>query len=420
MSIYGSLWNRGGDNVQQFLSDFLKKGDDYTKALRLMELQRNAQLMYTSCGWFFDEVSGIETTQIMQYACRAIQLASQVGGQDLEPEFLKHISKAQSNLPEHKDAGHIYTKYVVPAKVDLERVGMHYSIASIFAEEPESCPVFNYTAQNDFFERREAGTQRLTLGVTKIRSGVTHSENKFSFAVLYLGHQNIIGNISIDMSRELFDEMRAGITDAFNKSNLGEVFSVMQKYFGPEKYNLWHLFKDEKREVLKQIMERSLKQVEGSFRRIYNRDYQLINSLLIDEIPLPSAYITTLQYTLNADLMAAFNENHIDLEELKRIKFEFDKWNIALDNSLALEQQVAVTVFKALERISRDKGNVERLDRLNSFFSVLKYFNLEPGLYKSQNLYFQISINQKDCGLDSADWYKAFAKLGDHLKVKAY
>lgn len=414
------IMDRSEDSAEKFLTEVVKPGRDNIKALRLMELQRNAMLMYTSCGWFFDEVSGIETTQIMQYACRAIQLATQVGHEDLEPKFLRRIAKAKSNIVEHQDAGQVYEKYVMPSKVDLDRVGMHYSIASIFEEDPEACHVFNYTAHNDFFERIEAGTQRLTLGVTKIRSSVTHSENKFSFAVLYLGQQNIIGNISIDMAQDTFDEMRDWITEAFNKSNLGEVFSVMQKYFGPEKYNLWHLFKDEKREVLHQIMHRSLQKVESAFRGIYNRDYQLMNTLRSDEIPLPSAYTTTLQYTLNADLMAAFNETHIDLEELERIKSEFDKWNIALDNTLALEQRIAKTVFKALERISRDRGNVDRIERLNGFFSILKYFKLEPGLYRSQNLYFNISINQKDCGLDNAEWYKAFAKLGEHLKVKVF
>ncbi len=414
------IMDRSNDNVNAFLSETLKEANGETRAMRLLEMQRHALLMYTSCGWFFDEVSGIETTQIMQYACRAIQLASQEGGIDLEYEFLAKISEAKSNVPELDNTANVYMKYVVPARVNLNRVGMHYSIASIFEEDPESLQVFNYTTTNDFFERKEAGMQRLALGVSRIRSNVTHSEKKFSFAVLYLGQQNIIGNISINMSREKFDEMCGLLTSAFDESNLGEMFSVMQKYFGPEKYNLWHLFKDQKRKVLKGIMERSMGQVETSFRRIYNRDYQLINTLRNDDIPLPSAYITTLQYVLNADLVAALNEEYIDLDELERIKKEFEKWNVTFDHSLSLEQHASSTVYKALERIASDKGNVKRINRLNSFLDILEYFELKPSLYKSQNLYFEISINQKDCGLDNAEWYKAFEKLGVSLKVKAY
>ena len=45
------------------------------RARELMEMQRHAQLMYTSCGWFFDDISGIETVQIIAYAARVLQLA---------------------------------------------------------------------------------------------------------------------------------------------------------------------------------------------------------------------------------------------------------------------------------------------------------------------------------------------------------
>ena len=46
--------------------------EDRVRACKLLELQRHAMLMYTSCGWFFDEISGIETVQVIQYAGRAI------------------------------------------------------------------------------------------------------------------------------------------------------------------------------------------------------------------------------------------------------------------------------------------------------------------------------------------------------------
>ncbi|MEM1407091.1 MAG: glycoside hydrolase, partial [Bacteroidota bacterium] len=235
-----------------------------------------------------------------------------------------------------------------------------------------------------------------------------------------LGQQNIIGNISLDMTRETFDEMHEQLSVAFDNSDLGLMFGVMQRFFGPEKYNLWHLFKDEKRKVLKQIMDRSLNQVEGSFRRIYNRDYQLINTLHSDEIPIPTAYVTTLQYVLNADLSNALDMKYIDLQKLEAIKDEFDKWGVKLDNTPLLEKRASVTVLKALERIANEKGDVTRIHRLNALFSILEDFGLNPSLYKSQNLYFEISINQKDCGVDNAEWYKAFEELGGHLGVKVY
>ena len=164
------------------MKDHCSQAVDAPQVLRLMEVQRNAMLMYTSCGWFFDEVSGIETTQIMQYACRAMQLVSQISEVNLELEFRKRLEQIPSNVPSLANASNIYTKFVMPSRINLQRVGMHYAVASIFEEDMDSFPVFNYTTANEIFVRKEAGEQKLVLGVTKVRSNVTRSEKKFAFA----------------------------------------------------------------------------------------------------------------------------------------------------------------------------------------------------------------------------------------------
>src|SRR5258706_2158862 len=124
--------NRNDNTVKKFLKSNMIDSASSTDVLRLMEMQRHAMLMYTSCGWFFDEVSGIETTQVLQYACRVIQLASQTGGVDLESEFSKRLELAPSNVPALKNGNEIYLRFVVPARPNLKRVGMHFAVSSIF------------------------------------------------------------------------------------------------------------------------------------------------------------------------------------------------------------------------------------------------------------------------------------------------
>ena len=67
---------------------------EVVQALKLLEMQRHALLMYTSCAWFFAEISGIETVQTLAYAARAIQLAHEVAGSELEPSFLERLAEA--------------------------------------------------------------------------------------------------------------------------------------------------------------------------------------------------------------------------------------------------------------------------------------------------------------------------------------
>ncbi len=410
--------DRNDNTIRKFLSEHCLKSVEQNHVLRLMEVQRNALLMYTSCGWFFDEISGIETTQIMQYACRAMQLVSQVSDSNLEEEFMTRLESAPSNVAALENGNQVYQKYVLPSKTNLQRVGMHYAVASIFEEDPESFPVFNYTTQNEVFVRKEAGQQKLVLGVTKVRSNVTRSEKKFAFAVIYMGQHNIIGNISLDMESERFASMQVRMTTAFDEGRLGDVIGLMQTYFGPEKYTIWQLFQDEKRKVFNLITQQSMADLEESLRRIYNRDYPLVNALANNSAPIPNAYRTTFDYILNADLLRCFQTEKINIRQVERIMNELEKWDLKIDDMGKVERLTGESVFKELKRIKAEGDTAKRLERLNRLFPLLRKFNLTPNLYMTQNLYFEISIQNREHDGHSAEWIKQFNLLGDNLGVK--
>jgi alpha-amylase/alpha-mannosidase (GH57 family) len=85
------------------------------RANQLLELQRNALMMFTSCGWFFNDLSGIETIQILKYARRVIELGKELFQLNWEQRFLQHLSKASSNIPEEGNGEDIYRKYSRPS-----------------------------------------------------------------------------------------------------------------------------------------------------------------------------------------------------------------------------------------------------------------------------------------------------------------
>jgi alpha-amylase/alpha-mannosidase (GH57 family) len=412
------ILDRSDSTLKKFLADHCPSETEANHVLRLMEVQRNAMLMYTSCGWFFDEISGIETTQIMQYACRAMQLVSQISTISLEEGFLKRLQEAPSNVAALGDGALVYYKYVLPSKTNLQRVGMHYAVASIFEEDPESFPVFNYTTQNEVFVRKEAGQQRLVLGVTKVRSNVTRSEKKFAFCVIYLGQHNIIGNISIDMDSTLFASMQARVSSAFEEGRLAELIGVMQTYFGPEKYTISQLFQDEKRKVFDLITDQSMRDLEESLRRIYNRDYPLVSALANNDIPIPNAYRTTFEYILNADLIRSFQPEKINVRQVEQIITEMIKWELRIEDIDKVERLAGESIFREVKRISTEDDNPKRIERLNRFFPLLRKFNVRPNLAQSQNIYFEISRQNLQGGKRSPEWIRQFHGLGENLGVK--
>ena len=412
------ILRRNDETIKKFFDDHCIKTVEPNNILRLMEVQRNAMLMYTSCGWFFDEVSGIETTQIMQYACRAMQLVSQISDVNLEMEFRRRLEEVPSNVAGLQNAANVYQKYVTPSKINLQRVGMHYAVACIFEEDPDSFPVFNYTTSNEVFVRKEAGEQKLVLGVTKVKSNVTRSEKKFAFAVIYMGKHNIIGNISLDMEEEKFASMQVRMISAFEEGRLGDIIGLMQMYFGPEKYTIWQLFQDEKRKVFNFITQQSMLDLEESLRRIYNRDYPLVMGLSHNGIPIPNAYKTTFEYILNADLIKCFQTDKINIRQVERIMSELVKWDLRIEDSGNVERFAGDSIFKELKRIGADGDSYKRIERLNRLFPLMVRFNLKPSLYRSQNLFFEISEEIQENDGRSPEWKKQFLLLGDNLGVK--
>lgn len=412
------ILRRDDDSVRKFVRDHCIKQVELNTVLRHMEVQRNALLMYTSCGWFFDEVSGIETTQIMQYACRAMQLVSQINDFDLELEFKRRLEQVPSNVTGLDNAAVIYTRYVLPSKTNLQRVGMHYAIASLFEEDPESFPVFNYTTSNEIFIRKEAGQQKMVLAVTKVKSNVTRSEKRFAFAVIHLGGHNIIGNISIEMEEDRFASMQARMVNAFEEGRLGDIIGLMQTYFGPEKFSIWQLFQDEKRKVFNFITQQSMMDLEESLRRIYNRDYPLVMALATNEIPIPNAYKTSFEYILNTDLINCFLTDKINIRQVERIMTEMVNWDLRIEDPGKVEKYAGDSIFKELKRIGAEGDSYKRVERLNRLFPLLVKFNLKPNLHKTQNLYFEISKEIQENNGRSDEWKRQFRLLGDNLGVK--
>ncbi len=139
-----ALWLKPGDAAQRlFLEKHAKPGlsaQDHGRALRLLAIQRDRLAMFTSCGWFFDDVSGVETVLCLQRAARALDLAKGLGA-DIEVDFLIHLDACRSNIPRFKNAAKIWTSLVLRSRVDLERAAAHAAILDhleLPAPEPPS------------------------------------------------------------------------------------------------------------------------------------------------------------------------------------------------------------------------------------------------------------------------------------------
>ncbi len=418
------LLNRSYENIDIFLEKHSLR--ELTKeekiiCLKLLEIQRNAMLMYTSCGWFFDEVSGIETVQIMQYASKAIQYAEEFHDTPLEPEFINHLRETPSNIFE--SAAEPYEKYVKSAKTDLIRVGAHFCISSIFEDYPEDAKVYCYTIKSDLYDKAEAGRLKLVIGKSDIRSDITWDGKTISFAVLHLGDHNINAGVKDFQDDESFSIMQNELTESFQKGNLPEVVRLMDRHF-ENIYSLWHLFKDEQRKILDQILQLTYDGVESSYRHIYEDNFAIMSYYHSLQQRLPRPFHSAAEYMLNTDLKKFFDTAETDVDKLKRLIEESQRWGINLDRT-TISFNAGTWVNSIMEQFIQQPEDIQLLTMIDNALEAISPLNLTLDLWKAQNIYFSISrrlittMKQKtEKGEEAAqEWLEGFFKLGAHLYV---
>ena len=191
------ILDRSADNTDRFFATHathtLTPAERVT-AFELLELQRHTQLMYTSCGWFFDDISGLETVQIIAYAGRVLQLAQKLFGEaaaPLETDFLTLLAEAKSNDPAAVDGAEVYRRFVLPTRLDLESVGAHYAISSMFRAYPDAGQIFCFDVRRHAYEVLSSGRGRFAVGQASLKSRITEETEDICFAVLHLGDQNL-------------------------------------------------------------------------------------------------------------------------------------------------------------------------------------------------------------------------------------
>jgi len=255
-------------------------------ALKLLEMQRQSLLMYTSCGWFFAEISGLEAVQILKYAARALQLAREVSGADLEPEFVGALAQAPSNVPELGDGARVYEVLVKPSVVSLEGVAAHYAIAGLFDEYGKADQLFCYDVALRGRRREKAGSATLAISRLEIRSQLTHERRDLTACVLHFSGSDIRCGLRpydaqahAEVERRLFGRLAA--------LSLAQMVREIDREFPGRDYTLRDLFLDERRRLAGQLLDETMRRYEDDYLRIYESNRRLIDFLREIDSPVP-------------------------------------------------------------------------------------------------------------------------------------
>ena len=391
--------------------------------IKLMEMQRHAMLMYTSCGWFFDEVSGLESVQVVQYAARAMQIAQDVLKKDFEEGFLNLFQNAKSNIPEHCDGRCIYEKFVKPAMVDWDTVAAHYGVSSIFHTHEAHNKIFLYEYEDIEHELLNAGRAKLSMGTVKLRFNVTRETAVRSYAVLYLGEHNLSGAVGTFETPEAYKQMCAELKESFDRADFPETIRLMDRHFGRSTYSLKSLFKDDQRRIIDEILRSTREDLETRFRAIAERYTPLMKFLRDMRIPLPDGLELSSNYSLRMDIGQQFDKEMPDAQRLQALVQEAKDRNVNVwDEYLAYAVKGRMETL--LEKIAREPGDPEFTEQVAKVAGIAQNLPLDMNWWRVQHLFWKMLQNavpefqeRARHGDDHARrWLEQFRNLGQQLR----
>jgi len=422
------ILDRSAENIEAFFNQHAVRplnDDEKIAVLKLLEIQRHAMLMYTSCGWFFDELSGIETVQVIQYAGRALQLAQEVLGDTLESHFLELLSEAKSNIPEQSDGRRIYGKSVKPAVVDLEKVVAHYAMSSLFQEYGQKASIYCYTVDQDDYQSSEAGRAKLVLGRAAVTSKITRESARLYFGVLHLGDHNLDCNIVHYQNEDTYQTMVRVVSEAFDRADFPETIRLLDKHLGGSRYSLTSLFRDDQRQILDIILESTLTDVEAIYRQLYETNAPLMRFLKDSGTPPPKALYAAAEAVVNADLRRAFGNEDFSSELIETLLDESRSEGISLDQE-TLEYTLRGSLSRMVEQLMASPMELDLLEKLTEALGMLPSLPFQVNLWKVQNIYYDLLESvypefkaKADQGDETArQWVEHFVPLSEQLSVQ--
>ena len=421
------ILNRSDASVEAFFNNHAThplSPEEQVAALKLLEMQRHAMLMYTSCGWFFDELSGLETVQVIHYAGRVVELAKAFLGGEIESQFLERLRQAKSNLPEHGDGAQIYEKWVKPASVDIEKLAGHYAISSLFENYGEKTGIYCYDVDREQYSLEAEGKLRLATGRARFSSEITRESATMSFGVLHLGDHNVTGGVRHSNGPERYEELKARLIECFSKADTAAVIRILDEEFSEHSYSLSSLFRDEQRKIVGLILNDSLTSAAAAYRNIYENQAPLIRFLNSLNIPIPAAFKAAADVAINSQLKQAIERPDLDADNIQSYLKEAATSRVPLDTT-TLEFTIRKRLEEQAARFAEHPDDMEIVQRFRKQLELAQTLPFPVTLWEVQNISYaplMKTIEERRLAAENNDpeaatWMKELTALREGLRI---
>ena len=390
------ILDRNELNVKKFQEQYLLPNlSDAQKveAMELLEIQRQSMLMYTSCGWFFSEISGIETVQVMKYAARLLQLAKKFIDKDLETNFLNILQDAKSNFTEYGNGKEIYNRFVKPSVITSKQIVSLWAVSSLYQNLNEEEDVYCYKIKRLAYKKVKKGETNFVTGNIEVKSKITLEKNNMAFALIQFSGGDF--HCAIRECPSDFVDMQKELVRTYMVNPPTEIIRMLDNYFGQEYFTLKDIFIEERRKILQVLLKGKLKNFAQTYESIYNAGKSSIYHLQTLGLDVPEEFKISAQYCLSKQFNELFANGFLDPDTIQQaidLNQEINKLGIKVDKtqtSKIFEKKVAQNVNRLAYgmEIQQAEVTLELLDNIDKL-------ELNVDISEAQNIYFnKIAIN---------------------------
>ena len=388
------ILDRSGERVDRFLDEHSTRRlehFDRVDALSLLEMERHRMLMFTSCGWFFDDCAGIESVQILKYAARAIQLASGFGATGLEKRFVDRLAKMESNDPAAGDGADIYQQRVRPTIVDLRRVVSHHAITRLFEQErQDEREIYCYWLRDLDWNVESYGGTHLAVGRVRVQSQITSAIDDLCFGLLHFGGHDFNCSLRGAVTVASYDAMRDDLLQTYREESITDVIHGFDRYFEGRFFGLNDLFVEGRRSVLATVTEGVLAEMERTYDHYYEEHRRLFDLLRAASAPLPDAFTRTVEFALERRLVAAFSrlKEHAKSPDASLTKLESLADEVQLRGVSLSQETMGPTLTSAIDAIAErllPRWSASTIAALKRTLALGESLQISPTLWDVQN-----------------------------------
>ena len=399
------------------------------KGMELLEIQRQAMLMYTSCGWFFSEISGIETVQIMKYAARAMQLVARFTNEDFETHFKDILSQAKSNIAEFGTGKDIYERFVKPSVVTAKQIACLWAISSLYQDFEDEEDVYCYTVKRHSYQKVQKGSSNFLVGHIEISSKVTLQKADLMFALMQYAGGDFHCAIKEFSNDAEFNELQATLIKTFALNPITEIIRTLDEKFGKEYFTLKDIFIEERKKILQILLKDQLEKFGNTYKEMYDQGKGSIYHMQNLGLEIPKEFKISAEYALSHrynDLLAGsdgFVEAPI-VQQIKDINFEAKRMNITIDKTPS-NKNFAKRIITNLNRLTKS-FEIQQADTIIELFEIVEKLDLQMDISEAQNIYYNkiyhrigdiIENNEKEPRDKDIKFIKLLLNIGEKLNI---